>query len=625
MSQLTETIFRIDEKPVTLFSSFTLTQHIFSHHTFTLVCPSEAIDGQAGLLTKSKDLIGATFEAHISAISTDDSETSPLLFRGVITDVESIRLTGKTEEVMLTGYSPTIILDSGPHCKSWKKKDLKAILNDVIAAFPADQLAPDINPVYADIPGYTVQYKESAWEFLQRMAASYGEWLYWNGSNLVIGPPKDKNKTSLIYGSNLSQFAISLKAISSQHKYVTWDYQSSQVYVSSPDGVEQRAGLNQLGQTVYTSSNKLYSTQPKQWNYRFANNKSQQDKLVTLRSALEASRMVQFTGFSGNPQVSLGDTVDISGNNLYGGGETEGYGQYRITSINHRVNGKGNYDNNFTAIPASVILPPVEVPAEPVCETQSAIVTDNHDPLGLGRIQVRFHWMKETEKSPWIRVTTPHAGGGKGQFFIPETGEETIIGFEGDVATKPFVIGAVYHRSAGNTYSNAGNDIKALQSRSGNKLILNDKEGSVHLADKGGADMKFDGAGNATTNASKNSTLNAGTNNLINAGSTNVINVGATKDAPPTSVISMDADGTIILDGKTKILIQVGENKIEISKEGIFTTASDGKIHTIAKTGDVNIESETGEAKFKGSVKTNLGGGTNTFVIGSDSVEINQA
>ncbi|PWV47729.1 type VI secretion system Vgr family protein [Chitinophaga sp. S165] len=627
MSQLTETIFHIDEQPLTIFNSFTLNQDLFSHHRFTLACPAEAIDGHAGLLTRSKDLIGATFDAHISAInlSIGGSAVVPLLFRGVITDVESIRHTGKREEVILTGYSPTIILDSGPHCKSWKKQALKNIISDVLAVFPADLLSPDVSPVYTEMLGYTVQYRETAWEFLQRMAANYGEWLFWNGSNLVFGPPKDKRKTSLVYGSNLSRFAVGLKAIPAQQRYVTWDYQSSQVYVSSPEGVEQRAGLNGLGKTVYESSRKLYDTQPKQWNYRYANNKKQQDELATLRSAVESSRTVHATGHCGTPQLTLGDTIDISGSNLFGGGETEGYGQYRVTSINHRVNAKGNYENDFTAIPATVKLPPVAIPAEPLCETQSAIVKDNHDPLGLGRIRVKFHWMNDTEKSPWIRVTTPHAGGGKGQFFIPETGEEVIIGFEGDVATKPFVIGSVYHRAAGNTFSNAGNDVKALQSRSGNKLILNDKEGSVHLTDKGGADMKFDGAGNAVTNTNNNNTLNAGASNLINAGSTNVINVGGTKDAPPQSILSMDAGGNIVLDGKTKIIIQVGGNSIEITKEGIFTTANDGKIHTIAKTGDVSVESETGEAKFKGSIKTNLGGGTSTFVYGSDSVEINQA
>jgi len=78
-------------------------------------------------------------------------------------------------------------------------------------------------------------------------------------------------------------------------------------------------------------------------------------------------------------------------------------------------------------VPASVKAPPVQSFVEPCCETQSALVTDNYDSRGLGRIRVKFHWMNGNEKSPWLRVTTPHAGDGKGLFVMPEIGEEVIV------------------------------------------------------------------------------------------------------------------------------------------------------------------------------------------------------
>lgn len=103
--------------------------------------------------------------------------------------------------------------------------------------------------------------------------------------------------------------------------------------------------------------------------------------------------------------------------------------------------------------------------------------------------------------------------------------------------------------------------------------------------------MKFDGGGNATTNANSNHT--------INAGSTNVINVGAKKDTPPQSLLQMDAAGNIVLDGKTSITFQVGGNKIVISKEGVVITAAEGKIEGTAEAGPVTIESKSADATFK--------------------------
>ncbi len=38
-----------------------------------------------------------------------------------------------------------------------------------------------------------------------------------------------------------------------------------------------------------------------------------------------------------------------------------------------------------------------------------------------------------------------HGGGGKGIFFIPEVGEEVIVGFEGSSAVKPYIAGTVYN------------------------------------------------------------------------------------------------------------------------------------------------------------------------------------
>lgn len=495
MSQLTDTIFSINGNPVSQFSSFSLKQSIADHHQFEFICPAETIDGITGIFTSSREMIGATFGAHISGVGLKGD----LLFNGIITSVETARVNGDYGEVIISGFSPTIMLDSGPHCKSWEQKTLKNIAQEVLKFFPPNLLEPKVDPLYKEPFEYIVQYKETAWEFLKRLTAECGEWLFWDGHRLIIGPPAGDVKNELVYGRTLSDFSISLNARPARMQYMGWDYQNSKLYSSLPENerVGQKAGLNALGEKVYEKAQVVYGTQPKQWNFRYSNSKKQQDDMATLYSAMESSKMVLLTGKSGHPGVAPGTRIEISGNNVFNGSDEE-YGEYLITAIHHYVDTKGEYRNQFTAIPSSVKLPPVTIPDAPVCETQSAIVTDNHDPQGLGRIRVKFHWMNGDEKTPWIRVTTPHAGGGKGMFFIPEAGEEVIVGFEGDSAIRPYIIGAVYHGQANNSFGNAANDVKALQTRSGNKIILNDKDGSVFVEDKNGNNMMMDGAGNIT-------------------------------------------------------------------------------------------------------------------------------
>jgi type VI secretion system secreted protein VgrG len=555
MAQLTNASITINGKPIRQFSSFSLSQGIFEHHFFRLTCPAESIDGTTGMVfNQSKTLMGATLVALVNSVSVQGK----LEFKGVVTQVETERYSGSPGDVVISGYSATIMLESGPHCKSWEKKAVKNIVQDVLKHFTANDLKSKIAPVYGETISYYVQYKETAWRFLNRICSTFGEWLYFDGSSLVVGSPAPSGKpVSLTYGNNLSRFSMSLQVSPPSMKVMAYDYMNHQVYTSTPDEGETKDGLNDLGKQTLQASRAVYTTEPKIWNNNFLTNKKQLDDVVNIQSSMRSSNYVRFTGSSGHPGVAVGGKISVKGQNMYDL-TSEEYGEYTIISVNHYTDGQGNYSNDFVAIPDGIKRPPVATLPEPVSETQSAMVTDNHDPKGLGRIRVKFHWMNGVEKTPWIRVTSPHGGGGKGMFFIPEINEEVIVGFEGDSSIKPYVIGTVYHGKASNTYSNTGNDVKALQTRSGNQMVMNDKDGSVYVSDKGGANTMMDGAGNITTNANVNSALNAGSKSIIDVGK-------------GQSVVTMDKSGNIVITASANLKINVGASKIELKSDGTIT------------------------------------------------------
>ena len=108
-------------------------------------------------------------------------------------------------------------------------------------------------------------------------------------------------------------------------------------------------------------------------------------------------------------------------------------------------------------------------------EAQSAVVSSNADPEGLGRVKVNFHWNSQLE-SPWLRVVSPHGGGEKGFYFVPEVGEEVQVGFEQGNAERPFVMGSLYHGKAKpSSWKTDANNIKAIRTRSGNQVVMNDE------------------------------------------------------------------------------------------------------------------------------------------------------
>jgi uncharacterized protein involved in type VI secretion and phage assembly len=85
----------------------------------------------------------------------------------------------------------------------------------------------------------------------------------------------------------------------------------------------------------------------------------------------------------------------------------------------------------------------VHAPSAPrIAGVTPAVVVDNLDLTGQGRVQVRFPWLPDVE--PWARVCAPVAGDGAGVWAIPQTGDEVLVAFaNGDIA-HPYVLGGLW-------------------------------------------------------------------------------------------------------------------------------------------------------------------------------------
>lgn len=76
--------------------------------------------------------------------------------------------------------------------------------------------------------------------------------------------------------------------------------------------------------------------------------------------------------------------------------------------------------------------------------TQTAFVSANNDPCNLGRIQIRYPWQpKSAPTSPWIRVAQAFASKDAGLKFLPQVGDEIVVGYEFGEIERPFMLGAL--------------------------------------------------------------------------------------------------------------------------------------------------------------------------------------
>jgi len=160
----------------------------------------------------------------------------------------------------------------------------------------------------------------------------------------------------------------------------------------------------------------------------------------------------------------------------------------------------------------------------------TAVVTDNDDKSGLGRVRVRFPWADN--HSAWAPVMAPMAGDGRGLYGLPEVDDQVLVLFDGGRIDAPFVIGAIWNGKARPPVPGGKkkNDLRILKSRSGHTITLDDTSGKeqVTVVDK------------------------SGRNKIVIDSSTNKITIHAGQD------LSLESDGTISIQAK---IVKINEGR----------------------------------------------------------------
>ena len=495
-----------------------LTQHTNAHDEFTIIVNDTAIDDFKGQVMKnSQELLGQNITIHFhqygSVIYT---------FRGIIAHIcNKKNQGGGYGKLHISGYAPSIVLDGGKTCQSYENKTLPEIIKEATEEYPQESQIHIEGLINNEekIP-YTVQYNESDYQFIQRLAKRYGEFFYYNGTQFIFGSRAQKTIT-LYEGGDLREVEFDLLLKPQKFNYLSYNSQMTRTEVKGSEQTETQYKENPFQFTAIKASEKVFAKTTDQ-TYGALPDEFRGDYLkdAVQREKESREQLMQVRGKSRNPHVHIGcfvKLIDINGLPM----ET-----YRVIDVTH-YQGEGIYYNEFVAIPDVFVAYYYDEQALPKAEQQPARVIDNNDPEGWGRVRVQFIWQeKHQTKTPWIRVVQPHTGADKGFYFIPEIGEEVWVDFEDQNAERPFVVGSNYNGKEFSKYHTAGNDKKVIHTRSGTKIILNDGEGSVFIEDPSGNTYLMDGQGNINVSAPKNISFSAGENVNIKAGTNCIMEIG---------------------------------------------------------------------------------------------------
>jgi len=601
----------IEGKAITHFASFSLQQKFNEHHYFELRFNHDQM-GAPGLvsLNDSRDFVGKTLTASFG--HTPDKLQN---FAGLVTKVELAQSHGYHGLLIVSGYSPTILIDRGPDLGSYLNKSLDDIVKLATSDTPANDLKIVSKASRTAPIDYLIQYRESDFDFLNRLSGEYHEWFFYDGEQLNFGKPDEQKEVALFYGRDIQNLQYAMELAPIKNKRFAYNPKQDEMLSSEspgkPDGNPDLAHAIQASNTVYSKT----FNQP---SLIRVDNNGDIKSYVENEEKANVSGLLRINATGDNAELTIGSIAEITMSLKQElAFVTDSLGKFLITNISHNIDGTGKYHNTFEGLVSTTERILVKNFSKPNPDIQLADVIDNADPQGQGRIKVKFKWQCQTnDVTEWLRVITPDAGSSdkvsknRGFTFIPEKGDQVVVAFEEGNIARPIVMGSVFHGKIGSGGGDT-NKTKSLTTRSGNTIIMNDSDGSINVKDPSGNVITMHGNGQVTLTAPNSFTINT-KDFVVNASNSIAINAQPGEEGGGEGTIAISAKKTIAATADT---------------EGITIDATEMGVAITGKT-DVSVESTTASATFAGNTDTTIDGadvkmsGTTTIRISSSDTDI---
>lgn len=269
-----------------------------------------------------------------------------------------------------------------------------------------------------------------------------------------------------------------------------------------------------------------------------------------------------------------------------------------------------------------------------------AVVEDNQDPMGLGRVRIRLpmlHGFKgegvPTESLPWATTCGSSNGYGYGSYMVPEVGETVLTLFEDENPYKPICMGSVYGTGSkyGKTYgTDAEDDEKwdsdpkvnerpdeAKRMTPSKKILYKSPTGAeISIDEKKGAESVT-----ITDALGQGITINTNMSTDKRKGKK------AQKDSEGTGVTLKDYQGQKIVFKATKAESSITitstddfEFKIAPKKDGILLQASDLASIQLDKEGNITIKGKS--VRIQSEEAMNIHSDENLNITSSDHISV---
>ena len=544
-----------------------------------IILDGEAETGKFEASSSSTFLPGATvvIEAGYDAVNQP-------IFKGIITG-QSIRIDQSVGSALEVECRDSAIkMTVGRKSLTYAEKKDSDIITTIAGNY-AD-VSATVSPTTTVWPEQ-IQYYATDWDFILIRAEANGMIVTAIDGKLTVDRP-GADTTSVLtlkFGDNLLAFNAELNAINQlgSVKASTWDYKNQAVASGQASNDLPGPGnlaSNELANVVGLTDYMMQTTAPME----------SADLTDWCKAQLIKSEYAKIQGevrFQGTNLLAPGKYITLAGIS------DRFNGDHLVSGISHDI-ADGNWTTEATiGLPASWFIEQPDVLAQPASGLLPAVrglfnatVKKMYDdPDAQFRILVDIPLFGEGGAGIWARLSNFYSTSGAGAFFLPEVGDEVILGFLNEDPRYPVIIGSVYSGQKNIPFSplqpNEKNTLKAIVSKTGMYIQFNDEKKILTITTPGKNTIVLDDDQGKITVSDQNS-------NVVTMSSD-----GITAKSPKD--ISITADGKVNITGTQGVIIAASGGDVNIS--GI----------NIKETADSQYSSEGGQmSKINGGMELTL-------------------
>ncbi|GAB4411236.1 MAG: VgrG-related protein [Bacteroidia bacterium] len=342
-----------------------------------------------------------------------------------------------------------------------------------------------------------VQYQSTDWDFVLLRADLQGMVVLADQGKVSVVKPRVSGQPvlTLTYGDDIVSIDADLDARTqlSEVRCSGWDHQNQQVLqeTSAAPTVNTQGNIDgkKLAQVlsssphVLASSGAVVQSELKVW----ADGRMQRAHLARIRGQVT---------FHGSAVVKPNSLIELKGLGA------RFNGQAYVSAVRHRLS-KGSWTvratmglspypfveatDNIELPPAGGMLPGVEGLHVGV------VVKIHEDPDGDHRIQVKLPTVISDSEVIWARMAHLYATNNAGSFFLPEVGDEVLLGFLSNDPRYPVILGMLYSKKHAPPYTaDEKNTYKAFVSNKQMKLVFDDDKVVCHIETPAGNKITLD-------------------------------------------------------------------------------------------------------------------------------------